>query len=142
MLRGYSFRPRGWAIAATAAACVVFVLAGNWQARRAEQKRALGAELERSLKAPPIALAPQAGASRGPVRQNVDIDGFAAEAGLALIPVVLEQHNDGADGLAREWPRPDLGIEKHESYALQWYLFAALAIVLFAVLSFRRGAAR
>jgi surfeit locus 1 family protein len=228
MLRGYSFRPRGWALAATAAACAAFILLGNWQARRAETKRALGAELERSLKSPPIEL-PAAGhvihkrvaargrfvaertvlldnklrrgrpgyevvtplalagsgwhvlvnrgwiaapASRqtlpdvrtpsgeltlvgialerlphalqpgaaptGPVRQNLDIAAFAAETGLRLQPLVLEQHDDDGDGLARDWPRPDLGIEKHESYALQWYLFAALAIVLLAVLSIRR----
>src|SRR5438132_502246 len=56
MLRGYSFRPRGWALAVTAAACAAFVLLGNWQARRAEAKRALGAELERSLKSPPADL--------------------------------------------------------------------------------------
>jgi surfeit locus 1 family protein len=231
MLRGYSFRPRGWALAVTAAACAAFVLLGNWQARRAEEKRALGAALERSLKSPPLDIsssavdpaklahkrvaargrwvaertvlldnklrrgrpgyevvtplrlagseshvlvnrgwiaalpsrdklpdistpsaevtvvgialerlphALQAGASTGTVRQNVDIGAYAAETGLKLAPIVIEQHSDADDGLVRDWPRPDLGIEKHESYALQWYLFAGLAIVLLAVLSFRR----
>ena len=232
MLRGYSFRPRRWALAAAAAACAAYVLLGNWQARRAEQKRALGAELERALKLPPIQLAPavvdtgtllhkrvaargrfvaertvlldnrlrrgrpgyevvtplalagsewhvlvnrgwiaappsrmvvpevrtpadeqrvegialerlphalQAGsAPTGRVRQNLDIGAFAAETGLRLQPLVIEQHSDADDGLARDWPRPDLGIERHESYALQWYLFAGLAIVLLAVLSVRR----
>src|SRR5882672_11997775 len=232
MLRGYSFRLRGWALAVTAAACAAFILLGNWQARRAEQKRALGAELERALKSPPVQLAPgdvdaralihkrvaargrfvaertvlldnklrrgrpgyevvtplalagseshvlvnrgwiAAPASRetlpdlrtpsgevtvvgialdrlphalqpgaaptGKVRQNVDIGAFAAETGLRLQPLVLEQHSEADDGLARDWPRPDFGIERHESYALQWYLFAGLAIVLLAVLSFRR----
>ena len=215
----------------TAAACVAFVLLGNWQARRAEAKRALGAELERSLKSPPadlstvidarslvhkrvlargrfvaertvlldnklrrgrpgyevvtpLALAGSewhvlvnrgwiaAPASRetlpdvrtpsgeltvvgialerlphalqpgaaptGKLRQNLDIGAFAAETGLRLQPLVIEQHSDTGDGLAREWPRPDFGIERHESYALQWYLFAGLAIVLLAVLSIRR----
>ena len=42
------------------------------------------------------------------------------------------------DGLLRSWPRPDAGIEKHESYALQWYSLAGLAVVLFVVLSFKR----
>jgi surfeit locus 1 family protein len=46
MLSGYSFRPRGWAIAAAAAACTAFILLGNWQARRADEKRALAAALE------------------------------------------------------------------------------------------------
>jgi surfeit locus 1 family protein len=236
MLRGYSFRPRGWALAVAAAACAAFVLAGNWQARRAEAKRALGAELERSLKSPPIELSASpvdartlvhrrvaargrfvaersvlldnklrsgrpgyevvtplalagsewhvlvnrgwiaAPASRqtlpevrtpagevsvlgialerlphalqvgavlpGVVRQNLDIAAFAAETGLRLQPLVIEQHSDSGDGLARDWPRPDLGIERHESYALQWYLFAGLAIVLLVVLSVRRVPAR
>lgn len=47
MTSGYSFRPRGWALAAAAAACVAFIALGNWQARRADEKRALGAELEK-----------------------------------------------------------------------------------------------
>jgi len=218
----------------TAAACAAFVLLGNWQARRAEAKRALGAELERSLKSPPADLSTVidagslihkrvlargrfvaertvlldnklrrgrpgyevvtplalAGAERhvlvnrgwiaapasrqtlpdvrtpsgeltvvgialerlphalqpgaaptGKLRQNLDIGAFAAETGLRLQPLVIEQHSETPDGLLRDWPRPDLGIERHESYALQWYLFAGLAIVLFAVLSFRRVAA-
>jgi surfeit locus 1 family protein len=231
MLRGYSFRPRGWALAAAAAACVLFVLAGNWQARRAELKRALGAELERSLKSPPVALSPSADPralvhkrvevrgrfvpersvlldnklrrgragyevvtplrlagsdwhvlvnrgwiaappsrqnlpevrapstevtldgvalerlpqalqpgvpSGGALRQNLDIGAFAAETGLRLLPLVIEQRSELNDGLLREWPAPDFGVERHESYALQWYSFAALAIVLVVVLSFRR----
>ena len=80
-------------------------------------------------------------AAAGPVRQNLDIAAFAAETGLALQPVVVQQHNDIGDGLVREWPRPDLGIEKHEMYALQWYSLSALAVALFVVLSFRRVAA-
>jgi cytochrome oxidase assembly protein ShyY1 len=55
--------------------------------------------------------------------------------------VVIEQHSPAPDGLTRDWPRPDAGIEKHESYALQWYSLAALAVVLFVALSFRRAGA-
>jgi len=232
MLREYSFRPRGWALALAAAACAAFVLLGNWQARRAEEKRALGAAFDQALRSPPIALSPVAdiaglvhkhvsargqfladrtvlldnklrqgrpgyevvtplrlGASdsnvlvdrgwvaaapsravlpevrtpagdvevsgvaldrlpraletgvapKGAVRQNVDIGAFAAETKLRLEPLVIEQHSELPDGLSREWPRPDFGIEKHESYALQWYSFAALAIILVVVLSIRRA---
>ena len=62
-----------------------------------------------------------------------------AKPGLRLQPIVIEQHSPAADGLMRDWPRPDAGIEKHESYALQWYSLAALAVVLFVALSFRRA---
>jgi len=86
----------------------------------------------------PHALA--AGVSTGRVRRNLDIAAYGAETGLQLQPIVIEQHSDTGDGLVRDWPRPDLGIEKHESYSLQWYSFAALAIVLVVSLSFRRVA--
>lgn len=74
----------------------------------------------------------------GKVRQNIDLPALESETGLRLQPIVIEQHSPAPDGLARDWPRPDVGIEKHESYALQWYSLAGLAAVLFVVLSFRR----
>ena len=80
------------------------------------------------------------GAPRGKLRQNLDIQDYAAETGLALEPRVIEQHSAADDGLLREWPRPDAGIEKHASYALQWYSLAGLALALAIVLSFRRVA--
>jgi len=48
MVSGYSFRPRAWALALAVAACAAFIALGNWQARRAEEKRALGAQLEKN----------------------------------------------------------------------------------------------
>jgi surfeit locus 1 family protein len=47
MPAGYSFRPRGWALALGAAACAAAIALGNWQARRADEKRALGAAQQR-----------------------------------------------------------------------------------------------
>jgi cytochrome oxidase assembly protein ShyY1 len=72
------------------------------------------------------------------LRQNLEIESFAQETGLSLQPIVIEQHSPAADGLARDWPRPDAGIEKHQAYSLQWYSLAGLALALFIVLSFRR----
>ena len=43
------------------------------------------------------------------------------------------------DKLARVWPRPDVGIDKHRGYALQWFSFALVAIVVWLVLSLRRA---
>jgi surfeit locus 1 family protein len=78
----------------------------------------------------------------GAVRQNLEVAAFAAETGLALQPFVVQQHAGAADGLARDWPRPDSGMQKHEAYALQWYSLGALAVLLFIGLSFSRVAAR
>jgi surfeit locus 1 family protein len=79
--------------------------------------------------------------SSGKVRQHIEIDAFAAETGLRLQPRVIEQHSPADDGLLREWPRADSGAEKSESYSLQWYGLAALAVALTLALSFRRDAA-
>jgi surfeit locus 1 family protein len=76
--------------------------------------------------------------SSGKVRQSLDLKAFALESGLALQAFVIEQHAGPADGLLREWARPDAGIEKNQAYSLQWYSLAALAVVLFIVLSFKR----
>ena len=47
MLAGYSFRPRLWALALALAACAAGIALGNWQSRRADEKRGAAAELEK-----------------------------------------------------------------------------------------------
>jgi surfeit locus 1 family protein len=231
MSAGYSFRPRAWALVLAAIACAGAIALGNWQTRRADEKRALGAKLEQAMRMPATELpaAPvtpqeyswkrvaargefvasrtvfldnrihrgQAGyevltplkltgspmhvlvnrgwmaagarrampevqtpagtvrvegialerlphvlepgaASQGKLRQNVDLQAFAAETGLALQPIILQEHEGPADGLTRDWPRPDTGVEKHAAYALQWYSLGALAVLLVIGLSFSR----
>lgn len=76
--------------------------------------------------------------SHGRVRQNLAIEDFAAETGLALRPYVIEQRSFADDGLLRDWPRRGTGPEKNDMYALQWYSLAGLSIVLLVVLSIRR----
>jgi surfeit locus 1 family protein len=83
-----------------------------------------------------LELAPESGA--GPLRQNLVLSREEKRLGLALQPFVIEQTSDAPDGLSRAWGRPDAGVERHRSYALQWYSFAALAAVLYVVLGFRR----
>jgi surfeit locus 1 family protein len=225
MLARYAFRARWWAITAAALACATGIALGNWQARRADDKRVVRERLEAALKSPPIEIpsaaieakpyvlkrvaarghfvaehtvylqnrirrgrvgyevltplrvsnsewhllvnrgwseTPQAPAAPGEVRiegialerlarmlqlkedpksrvrQNLNLDAYAAETGLRLHPIVIEQHSDSGDGLARDWPRPDAGIEKHQGYALQWYSLAVLAVALALVFSFRK----
>jgi surfeit locus 1 family protein len=48
MPAGYSFRPRGWVLILAAAGCAAFVALGQWQAGRAEEKRAAAAAVERA----------------------------------------------------------------------------------------------
>ena len=75
----------------------------------------------------------------GPIRQNLDLARIAAATGLELLPIVLEQSDAGApaDGLIRDRPPPDFGSDTSRSYMLQWYSFAALAVVLWLALNWR-----
>jgi surfeit locus 1 family protein len=211
MASGYSFRPRGWALALAASACAAFIALGQWQAGKADEKRAASAAQQqkqlqlrgvfrpeftilldnkiRNHRAGYEVLTPlrvdgehvlvnrgwvEAGRTRdvlpevrtppgevqvggfalerlprlfnveskstGKLRQTLDIGDFAAQTGLRLRPYFLEQHSPADDGLLRDWPQPDAKVATHESYSLQWYSFAGLAVVLFIVLSFRRVA--
>jgi surfeit locus 1 family protein len=87
----------------------------------------------------PRAFDPSDAPPAGRVWQNVELTTFSAWSGLNLEPWVLQQHSPFPDGLARNWPPPDSGADKNESYALQWYTLAALAVALFLVLSVRRA---
>jgi surfeit locus 1 family protein len=206
MARGYAFRARWWALVLAAAACAAGIALGNWQLRRADEKRVVlprvavegeflprytvyldnkvrrgtaGYEIVTPLRLrgssshvlvnrgwveagktrDVLPDVPTPGGTvrieglsldrlprslhlkeeaKSRVRQNLDVDAYSAETGLQLQPRVIEQHSNAPDGLARDWPPHDAGIEKHEGYALQWYSLAALAAVLAIVFSFRR----
>lgn len=75
----------------------------------------------------------------GPVWQNLDPARFAAVTGVAVLPVVVEQApaTSPVDGLVRDWPAPDFGVEKHWIYMMQWYAFAGLAVAIWLVFRLR-----
>lgn len=77
-------------------------------------------------------------AATGPLRQHLLPARFAAETGLSVQPLVLRQESAVADGLARDWPRPDARVDTHRAYALQWYAFALLTLILWVALNVRR----
>jgi surfeit locus 1 family protein len=65
------------------------------------------------------------------IRQNLDIALFSAETKLPILPVVLMQSGEDADGLLRDWPVINTGVEKHYGYAAQWFAMAALIASLY-----------
>ena len=88
-----------------------------------------------TLAAPPrlVELGAESG---GPIRQNLDLDAFASETALPLLPWLLVQLDEppGApamgDGLARQWPEPTADVHTHYGYAAQWFALAVLAAAL------------
>jgi surfeit locus 1 family protein len=72
-----------------------------------------------------------AGAASGPIRQNLDLAGFARETGLALRPLTIQQSGPSEGPLVRRWPRPAVDIHKHYGYAFQWFALAVLIAGLY-----------
>ena len=75
----------------------------------------------------------------GPVRQNLNLERLRAEWGMALQPMVIQQTSGSADGFVRDWPRPDAGVDVHRAYALQWYVMAAVGVLLWITLNLRKN---
>jgi surfeit locus 1 family protein len=83
-----------------------------------------------------VELAPTA--PHGRVWQNLNFERYTATSGLTLQPVLLLQTSPAADGLQRNWPRPDTGVSMHVSYAIQWYSLATTLVVLWLVMNVKR----
>lgn len=79
-----------------------------------------------------------ANTEQGAVWQNLVLARYAKQFGLNLQPIVLQQTSAAADKLERIWPRPDTGVDMHRAYAFQWYALAALILITYVVLSFKR----
>lgn len=79
----------------------------------------------------------------GAIVQNADPAQVAAASGLAMQPFLIEQGGAAVPGdatqLVRDWPAPELGVDKHRGYAFQWYALAAMALIFFVWNGFRRG---
>ncbi len=89
--------------------------------------------------APYLELARDTG--EGPVWQNFDIARAEHLLGVPLLPIVVEQtapQGGGDDDLLRDRPPPDVGVDTHRIYMVQWFIFAAMAAALWAWFTFRR----
>lgn len=84
----------------------------------------------------PYELAPDA--ASGPLRQNLVPERMETETGLAMQPFVVQQTSPADDGLVRDWPKPDAGVNTHRAYALQWYVMAILALALWIGLNLHK----
>jgi cytochrome oxidase assembly protein ShyY1 len=61
----------------------------------------------------------------GRIVQNLTIPRYTQMTPISVQPFVLQQASALDDGLVRDWPAPDFGIERHYGYAFQWFALAA-----------------
>lgn len=71
-------------------------------------------------------------AGSGLIRQNLDMEAFAAETGLNLLNKSVQQTGPGTDGLQRDWMVVASSPDKHYGYAFQWFGLSALTLILYA----------
>jgi len=83
------------------------------------------------LAPPPPKLYELGAGEPGPIRQNTDLDAYAREFQLPLLPVTAVQLGDTADGLSRNWPQPATDVHKHHGYAFQWFGLSTLFTLLY-----------
>lgn len=106
----------------------------NFASRAAlpEIQTPLGAVTVRGRIAPPPSkLYEFKGAENGRIRQNIDCLTYSREIGLPLLAVSMVQIGPSNEGLLRDWTAPNIGVEKHYGYALQWFALCALVIGLY-----------
>ncbi len=80
---------------------------------------------------PPSKLYEFKGADIGRIRQNIDLPAFSQEIALPLLPVSMVQTGPANEGLLRDWPAPNIGVDKHYGYAFQWFALFALVVGLY-----------
>ena len=59
---------------------------------------------------------------------------------MPIQPFLIQQDTHAPDdGLVREWPSPEFGIDKHYGYAFQWFALAATLVVFYVVTQLKRA---
>lgn len=90
-----------------------------------------------------IALAPSklyapGAPGEGPIRQNLDLDQYRIETGLPIEAFTVRESGPPSQGMRRQWPVINFGIEKHYGYAFQWFALSLLIAGLYLWFQFFR----
>lgn len=95
--------------------------------------------IEGRLEAPPSRLMELETANGGAdpdeqqsrIRQNADIALWAQQGGLPLLALSVVQSGSASEGLLRDWPQINAGLQKHYGYAFQWFGLSVLVVLLY-----------
>ena len=128
----------------------VIIVQRGWVPRNFSDRTALApvqtpsgvVSIEGRLEAPPSKLMELESGSNGGadpdgqksrIRQNADIAQWAQQSSLPLLALSLVETSDGAasQGLLRDWPQINAGVQKHYGYAFQWFGLSVLVVLLY-----------
>jgi len=66
------------------------------------------------------------------------LEHFSAWSGLQVLPFMILQAPEDASGFVRQWPEPQVNVGMHIGYAVQWFAFALIALLIWLRLSFHK----
>ena len=66
------------------------------------------------------------------------LDHFTAWSGLRILPIEILQSPDDSSGFVRDWPQPRFSDTMHIGYAIQWFAFALIALMVWLRLSLQK----
>lgn len=76
-----------------------------------------------------------------PIEENLSLTEPKRLNGQEQLPIVLRQDDSQLnDGLQRQWPKPDSGVQKHYGYAFQWFALALMSFIFWLVTGYRAQA--
>lgn len=85
------------------------------------------------LAPPPSKLYEPGEPSVGTIRQNLDLTQFRQQTGWPVLTAwTVVQTGSASEGLLRDWPEINLGVDTHYGYAAQWFVLALLIVLLYA----------
>jgi surfeit locus 1 family protein len=70
-------------------------------------------------------------AESGAIWQNPNLSEYRSRFGDAFANISVRLTSGTADGLLRDWPAPDDGVDKHLGYAFQWFTLSAVVAIYF-----------
>ncbi|MDI1243936.1 MAG: SURF1 family protein [Rhodoferax sp.] len=117
----------------------VVLIQRGWVARNFVDRQALPSvasssavvQIEGMVSPPPSRHFDLGGGDIGRIRQNLDMKTFGDTLGLDLVPMSVQETGDKRDGLARNWPQPNTGVDTHYGYAFQWFALSGLVALYY-----------
>lgn len=68
------------------------------------------------------------------------LENYRAWSGLQTLPLLILQSPERSSGFIRQWPQPSANDAMHTGYAIQWFAFALIALLIWLRLSLHKQA--
>ncbi len=89
--------------------------------------------------APAIQLTPSDDGHQFPPRwPYLTVERYRQWSGLEILPILVLQTSEDEQNFIRQWPTPKVSDLMHIGYAIQWFAFAVIALLVWLRLSYQR----